>query len=155
MGSYTPKNAIDLCIKWEGFYKLGYENRAFPYLCPAGVWTIGYGTTRFSNGTRVTKDTLPITRDEAEGFLLSDLERAVAQTLTISPTLISYEEKLGAISSFVYNLGASRYKASTLRSKVNSDDWVSAKQEIKKWVWGGGRRLPGLILRRNDEATYL
>lgn len=156
MGSNsTPTNAVDLCTKYEGFYKVGLGELAYPYICPAGVWTIGYGTTRLPNGIRVTKDTQPIDRATAEDYLAYDLGRATMQALAISPILAQSDERLGAVVSFIYNLGSGAYYRSTYRRKINEGDWDAAKIECRKWVWGGGRRLPGLVIRRNEEASYL
>jgi len=67
------------------------------------------------------------------------------------PILASSEKKLGAIIDFVYNLGPGRLQYSTLRRKINQQDWEGAKVELSKWVRGGGRILPGLVKRRNAE----
>jgi lysozyme len=150
-----PSNAIELIKRWEGCHKLGNDGRYRPYLCPAGIWTIGYGSTRHVDGSRVTSSSPALSREECELLLLRDTYGAVQSTLLTSPTLINYPKALGAIVSFVYNLGAPKYKASTLRRKIDAGDWIAAEKEIKKWVWGGGKRLPGLVLRREDESQYL
>lgn len=69
--------------------------------------------------------------------------------------LVSNEEALGAITDFIYNLGASRYKNSTLRRRLNEQDWDEAQLEIGRWVRAGGRVLPGLVRRRSAEAEFL
>ena len=156
MGSYSPPaNAISLCKRYEGFHKVGKDYLAYPYLCPAYVWTIGFGTTRFPNGIRVSKDTLPITEAEAETYLVNELIRSTMQAIGLSPILAQSDERLGAVASFIYNLGAANYARSTFRVRVNEQDWSNARIECRKWVWGGGRRLPGLVIRRNEEASYL
>lgn len=147
MGSVAPKNLIELAKRFEGF-------SSKPYICPAGTWTIGYGSTRF-RGLRITKDTQPITQAEAQEQLEMDLIRSLAAAIRLSPVLVESDERLGAIADFIYNLGQGAYARSTLRKRVDAQDWEGAKQEIVKWVWGGGRRLPGLLLRRNAEANYL
>lgn len=143
-----PANAVSLVKKWEGF-------RAKPYLCPANVWTIGYGTTRLPDGTPVGPDTPEVTEAEAEELMRHELERCVRSALFRSPILQWFPERLGAIASFIFNLGPGRYAQSTLRRRINQQDWESAFEEIQRWVYAGGRRLPGLIARRKEEASYL
>jgi lysozyme len=155
MGQSYPENAVELCRRFEGFHKKGLDGLAYPYICPAGVWTIGYGTTRFPDGSRVTKDTQPITEARATEYLEHELNIAIYFALTLSPILAQSNERLGAIASFIYNLVPSAYKRSTLRRRVNEGNWEEAKKEILKWVYGGGKRLPGLVLRRQQEAMYL
>lgn len=74
-------------------------------------------------------------------------------TLALCPGLGG--DRLCAIADFAYNLGLGRLKASTLRRKINDEDWEGAKAELAKWVRGGGRVLPGLVLRRAAEAAIL
>lgn len=132
-----------LIRKFEGL-------RLKPYLCPAGVATIGYGHTG-----GVTLKTPPITPDEAEALMVADAEMFAIAALKLSPCLASATDKHSAVADFCFNLGMSRYKASTLRRKVNQGDWDAAGDELMKWVWGGGKRLPGLILRRVAERSLL
>jgi lysozyme len=87
--------------------------------------------------------------------MLYELERCVLRALQHSPRLADHPEALGAVASFVFNLGAGAYYRSTLRRKINEGLWEDARKEMKKWVWAGGRRLPGLIARRSEEAEYL
>lgn len=150
-----PENAIRLCKKWEGFHRRKNDGLAYPYLCPAGYWTIGYGSTRLLDGKPVTRDTPPIDESTARLMLEKELTKCVASAITYSPILLGYPEKLGAIASFIYNLGPGRYKASTLRSRINELKWPEARTEIQRWVYGGGIKLPGLIKRRYEESTYL
>lgn len=145
----TQRTATELIKKWEGLHKVGKDGLVYSYLCPALVPTIGYGTVvpSLSFG--------PITPEVAEHLLAVDVERSKASALAMSPSLSQYPIKLDAITSFIYNLGAARYRASTLRRKINEGDFQAAAFEIKRWVWGGGRKLPGLIARRNEEAQWL
>ena len=150
-----PPVAIELVKKWEGLHKKGSDGLIYPYLCPARVWTIGFGSTRDFDGKPITKDTPPKTVDECQALMELELRKCVIQALRHSPVLANNEEALGAIASFIFNLGAGSYYRSTLRRKINEANWEQAQQEIKKWVWAGGRRLPGLIARRNEEASFL
>ena len=65
------------------------------------------------------------------------------------------EGRLAAIVDFTFNLGAGRLQASTLRRRVNQRVWAGAAQELRRWVYGGGKVLPGLVLRRVAEASFL
>jgi len=141
--------AVELCKRFEGF-------SSKPYICPAGYATIGYGTVYRPDGKKVTMQDEPIPKELAEEWLISELKHNyMAGVLKTSPHLINYPEKLGAIADFAYNLGVARYRSSTLKRRVNEEDWDAAKVEIKKWVRGGGRVLRGLVIRRDAEAEFL
>jgi len=56
---------------------------------------------------------------------------------------------------FTFNLGAGRLQTSTLRRRINHRDWLSASKELRRWVYGGGKVLPGLCLRRDMEARMM
>ena len=73
--------------------------------------------------------------------------------LKASPTLINNSNALGAILSFAYNLGVSRYRASTLRKRLDVLDMEGAKIEIVKWTRCGGKVLQGLVKRREAERA--
>lgn len=120
------------------------------YLCPAVVWTCGWGAT----GKDVTKETI-WTQEKADSRLNQDALAFLIGASNESPVLWFDERKQSAIADFCFNLGMSRYKSSTLKRKVNAGDWEAAQEELQKWVWGGGRKLPGLVLRRQAEALLL
>ena len=123
--------------------------RAHPYVCPAGYWTIGYGHLCDPKHP-------PITEGEAEAYLAQDLKVALAATLRYCPVLAAESEgRLIAITDFAFNLGAGRLQTSTLRRRVNQRDWSAAAAELRRWVYGGGRVLPGLVARREAEARLL
>lgn len=139
--------AAKLCRHFEGF-------SAKPYLCPANYWTIGYGTVWKPDGKQVTQNDPPITRETAEAWLVHELRHNyMAGVLRASPKLIRHPQVLGAMTDFAYNLGVGRYRASTLRKRVDAEDWQGAADELKKWVRGGGRVLPGLVRRRKAEIA--
>jgi lysozyme len=141
--------ATDLCKHFEGLSLV-------PYLCPARVPTIGYGTVWKPDGTRVTEDHPPITKETAEAWLQHQLQTECLPTaVRMTPALVGDEPAIGAVADFIYNLGASRYRASTLRHRLNTKNWAEAQYEINRWTRGGGRVLRGLQLRRAAEAAYL
>lgn len=141
--------AAALCRHFEGL-------RLRPYLCPAGYWTIGYGTVNKPDGTQVQPFDEPITRETAEAWLLHELQHTyMAGVLRASPRLAADPAALGALTDFAYNLGVPRYRASTLRRRVDAGDWAGAKTELLKWARAGGQVLPGLVRRRQAEARLL
>lgn len=147
----VPKPAIVLAKRFEGFHRVPKNDpgRAHPYLCPAGYWTIGYGHLCDPKHP-------PITEAEAEAYLAQDLKAALAATLRYCPVLATEpENRLAAIVDFTFNLGAGRLQTSTLRRRVNQRDWVAAAQELRRWVHGGGKVLPGLVSRRDAEVAWL
>jgi lysozyme len=141
--------AIELCKRFEGF-------RAKPYLCPAGVPTIGYGSTYYAGGKNVTLDDAPISKEDAEKLLSHELnETYLPEVLRLCPVLKQHPNKLNAIVDFCYNLGAGNLQRSTLRRRINAQDWQGAEDELKKWVKSGGVVLPGLVARREAEIVFM
>lgn len=128
--------------------------RARPYLCPAGVWTIGFGATFYLDGRAVKPTDAPISIETARRLLRRQITR-VFQPATHRLCPFLEDEQLGAITDFVLNLGPTRLKGSTLRRKLNAGDLEGAAVELRKWVRGGGRVLPGLVIRRMREAQLL
>lgn len=148
----VPSAAVGLAKRFEGFHRVPKhdpQRRAHPYICPAGYWTIGYG--------RLCKpDHPPINEEEGEMYLRQDLRTALAATLRYCPVLATApEERIAAIVDFTFNLGAGQLQASTLRRRVNQRDWTAAASELRRWVYGGGKILPGLVARRDAESAML
>ena len=142
---HMTDQGLALIKRFEGF-------SATPYLCPAGWWTIGWGAIRGPNGQPVTAATPPVTEEEAETLLRRDVavaERAVLRLVTIPLS----DGRFDALTSFAFNLGGGALQRSTLRRKVNREEHDDVPDEFRKWVWGGGRKLPGLIRRREAEAV--
>lgn len=148
----VPQAAIDLAKRFEGFerrVRRGIEITAVPYVCPAGYWTIGYGHLCDAKHPAIT---------EADGeiYLARDLQTALAAVLRYCPVLANEPEgRLAAIVDFTFNLGAGRLQTSTLRRRINLRDWAAAATELRRWVYGGGKVLPGLVCRRVAEAKLL
>lgn len=121
------------------------------YLCPAGVWTLGYGST----GSDI-KPGMTWTKEQAEERMRQDAHVFAGAAIKLCPVLpLHGEAKTAAIADFAYNLGATRLAGSTLRRKVNAQDWPAAQRELRKWVFGGGKKLPGLVIRREAECRLL
>lgn len=149
--SDVPPITIDLAKRFEGFHRVAKADptRAHPYLCPAGYPTIGYGHL-------CDPQHPPITMAEAEVYLAQDLQVALKAVLRYCPVLTTEPEgRLAALVDFTFNLGAGRLQTSTLRRRINQRDWAAAASELRRWVYGGGRVLPGLVLRREAEVQLL
>ena len=148
----VPSAAVDLAKRFEGFHRVPRhdpQRRAHPYLCPAGYWTIGYGHL-------CKPDHPPITEDDGDVYLTRDLISALNATLRYCPVLATESEvRLAAIVDFTFNLGAGRLQTSTLRRRINQRDWSSAVNELRRWVYGAGKILPGLVARREAEVFLL
>lgn len=127
----------DIIKKWEGL-------RLKAYLCPAGVPTIGYGHTYN------VKMGQTISVSQAELFLDHDYQDAEEQVLSLVKVPLT-ENQLGALTSFVFNLGSGNLSRSTLLRKLNQGDYTSAAEEFNKWVFAGGKKLNGLVKRRAEE----
>ena len=147
--------AAELCRRFEGF-------RSKPYLCPAGVPTIGYGSTYYADGRKVTLEDSPIDEPQARALLAHELLSTYAPgvirqcpiLLTIAATQRDWR-KMNAIVDFCYNLGVGRLQTSTLRRKINAQDWDAAKEQLMLWTRGGGKILPGLVKRRQAECALM
>ena len=141
--------AASLCKQYEGF-------RSKPYLCPAGVATIGYGSTYYSDGRKVTLQDPPMDEPMASALLMYELQHTyLPGTLRNCPILATDERRLNAVVDFCYNLGIGRLQTSTLKRKINAQDWEGAKEELKKWNKGGGKVLAGLDKRRKSECNFM
>jgi lysozyme len=141
--------AAALCKQFEGF-------RSKPYLCPAGVPTIGYGSTYYASGAKVALSDEPISEAIAETLLLHELQFTyLPGVLRNCPILLTDERKCNAVVDFCYNLGIGRLQTSTLKRKINEQDWEAAKEQLLLWNKGGGKVLAGLDKRRKAEAMLL
>lgn len=138
---------LELIRRFEGLYLK-------PYLCPAGVPTIGYGATYYPDGTRVTLADSPITRTMAEDLLLWHVKTVyLPAVLRWCPAVIHETPgRVAALIDWTFNLGSGNLRASTLRRRVNAAAWDLVPDELRKWDKAGGRVLRGLTLRREAEA---
>ncbi|SQI42344.1 Phage-related lysozyme (muraminidase) [Leminorella richardii] len=114
------------------------------YLCPAGVWTIGYGHT---SGVRPNDE---ISQAQAERYLKADLVR-VEQDVRILARVPLTQGQFDALVSFAFNCGTRALSTSTLLRKLNGRDYVGAAEEFSRWVFANGKRFAGLERRRRLE----
>ncbi|MFA6204436.1 MAG: lysozyme [Gallionella sp.] len=124
-----------------------------PYLCPAGVPTIGCGATYYENGHSVSLNDHPITRERAEQLLLWMVQTVYLPAVIKLCPSIDTPDRLAAIIDFTFNLGSGKLRISTLRKRINADCWEDVPFELMKWNKAGGRVLRGLTLRRAAEAA--
>lgn len=137
-----------LCRRFEGFYSR-------PYLCPAGVPSVGYGSTRYPNGEAVRLTDPAITRKTALDMLAGDLRRKYLPAVRKLCPAIDDPGRLAAIIDFAYNLGPGNLQASTLRRRINADRWEEVPRELRRWNKAAGKVLRGLTLRREAEAELI
>ena len=139
----TSDMGLSLIKSFEGF-------SAKPYLCPAGVPTIGYGATYYPDGRRVTMADRPVSEADATAMLrsmLASYEAGVSRYVLVPVT----QGQFDALVSFAYNLGLSALKGSTLLRLVNARDYAGAAAQFLRWNRAGGKVLPGLTRRREAE----
>lgn len=156
----VSRAAIDMIKHHEGV-------RFSPYRCPAKLWTVGVGHLIDPNHARVPfaeRDSLPIpagwdrtlTMAEVDSLLATDLNRFERGVAGLCPDAVNYQGVFDALVSFSFNVGLGNFQRSTMRMKINRGELEEAADEFLKWTKSGGRVLPGLVKRRNDErALYL
>ena len=149
----TSSAGFALIKKYEGLVDGDQRTPGLdPYLCPAGVPTIGWGSTWDERGGPITMDHPPITLIEAQILLsreVQHVEAAVGKLVRAELTQGMFD----ALVSFTYNLGTGNLQASTLRHKLNRGDYEMAADEFPKWRKAGGRVLTGLVRRRAEERA--
>jgi lysozyme len=120
---------------------------ATPYPCPGGYQTIGYGHV-LQKGEHMV---FPLTHAQATYLLTKDLQ-GVSSTLrrTLKNPLLPHQ--FLALISFTFNVGARAFFRSTLRQKLNREDYTATREEFNRWVWAKGKKCLGLIKRRQVEA---
>lgn len=137
---------IEFIKEHEGF-------RAVAYLCPAKIPTIGYGHTRTVKKSDVGK--LKISKERAEELLLDDIREANAAAGAI--TGLSDGPIFWAVTSFIFNLGPSALhgKTTQIGRHLVMKNYTKAAAGMQRYVYGGGRKLPGLVKRRKEERDLI
>ena len=129
---------LSLIKKFEGCELEAYQ-------CSAGVWTIGYGHTKD------IEEGMTITKEQAEEMLVDELheyESYINECVTVELS----QNQFDALVSWVYNLGPTNLKSSTMLKVLNSGDFDGVPAQIKRWNKAGGNVLEGLVRRREAEA---
>ena len=132
------QEGLSLIKKFEGCELEAYK-------CAAGVWTIGYGSTKG------VKEGDTLTQEEADKLLLKDVEvfeKAVNDAVKVSMS----QSQFDALVSWTFNLGSGSLNSSTMLKKLNNQEYDEVPAQIKRWNKAGGKVLQGLIRRREAEA---
>lgn len=142
------QKCLDLVKHFEGLFLKAYA-------CPAGVPTIGYGTTGYVDGDKIVVGKTTITKEKAESLLHADLEKAAKRVDLLVPVGIT-QDQFDALVSFVYNLGVGAFVKSTLLKRIRELKMDEAAIEFLRWnkarVNGTLTELPGLTRRRQAES---
>ncbi len=138
----VSNKGVDLICEFEGKRLVAYDDGV-------GVWTIGFGTTKYPNGVRVKKgDTC--TLEQAKEYMRHDLIE-FEHTVNSSVKVPLNQNQFDALVSLAYNIGSSAFKSSTLVKKLNAGDYKGAADQFNVWVNAGGKRMQGLVSRRDRE----
>ena len=141
----TSSTGINLITSFEGF-------SAYPYQDQNGIPTIGYGSTYYQDGTRVTMDDPAISKDQAIAILQSyvkKFERVVNQYVSAELN----QNQFDALVDFVYNIGPGNFLSSTLLKLLNQEQYDQIPAQFMRWNKTGGQPNPGLTRRRQAEAN--
>ncbi len=134
---------VDLVKEFEGF-------KANAYKCPAGVWTIGYGTTAAAGVGIDPKPGMTISKSDAEAYLEATLDNFADKIAPLITAPIN-ENEFGAFLSLAYNIGPGAFKKSSALAAFNAGDKAKAAKAILLWNKAGGKVLKGLTRRREAE----
>ena len=143
------ENGLKLIQQFENFV-------ATPYLDSARVWTIGYGSTYYPNGKKVTGRDKPITREYAEtiqrNVIKNDFEPVINELLKneIEKGFIT-QNMYDAILSLTYNIGVNGFRRSSVLRLLKQGDKENAADAFLLWNKSGGKVLKGLVNRRKKE----
>jgi len=146
--SLSPSGA-NLVKHFESCMKKSGPDRFTSYKCPAGVWTIGWGTTT-EHGHKIASG-LIWTQAQCDAAFLHDMVEFEAHVKRlVKVKLMPWQ--FDALTSFTYNCGAGALAGSTLLKKVNAQDFDAAALEFHKWCKANGKKLDGLVRRRASES---
>lgn len=138
----VSNKGVDLICEFEGKRLVAYDDGV-------GIWTIGFGTIKYPNGVRVKKgDTC--TLDQAKEYMRHDLIE-FEYTVNSSVKVPLNQNQFDALVSLAYNIGSSAFKSSTLVKKLNTGDYQGAADQFNVWINAGGKRMQGLVNRRDRE----
>jgi lysozyme len=157
------KAAAAMMHKYEG-----YKNR--PYLCPAHMWTIGYGHVLYQDQIRlpmiafegkIARKDYPLkpednrvwTKQENDDLFDADIASFERGVLRLVPSVAGHQGRFDALVSFSYNVGLGNLQRSTIRIKANRGEWEEAADAFLLWNKAGGKVLAGLDRRRKDERA--
>ena len=159
------KAGADLMHQWEGY-------RTKPYLCPALIWTIGYGhvlyqdqiklpVVRVNDYAGMIRKEMPLkpednrvwTKEEIEKLFTDDVVPTERGVLRLAPALSGRQGAFDACVSFAFNAGVGAFQRSSIRMKINRGDWEGAADALLLYCMAGGKILLGLKKRRDAEKA--
>ena len=148
----------------------GYRNK--PYRCSAAIWTVGWGHAMYGDQLALPNvrkegytglirsdyqlkegDARVWSKDELVELFKVDINTFERGVLRLSPNLASHQSKFDSVVSFAYNAGLGNYQRSTIRIKVNREDWTGASEAFMSWTKAGGKEVAGLVKRRKAEVV--
>ena len=135
-------SSLDLIKKWESLRLIAYKDGG-------GVWTIGYGTTVYLDGSKV-KEGDTCTKEQAEQWLTNFVNDIAFKIFNLVKVPLT-ENQMNAILSFVYNIGIDAFSKSTFLIKLNEDKYGEAAGQLLRWCKDNGKYVQGLYNRRLDE----
>jgi lysozyme len=158
------KAAAAMMHKYEG-----YKNR--PYLCPAHMWTIGYGHVLYQDQIRlpmvahegkIARKDYPLkpehnrvwAKQETDDLFDADIASFERGVLRLVPGVVGYQGRFDALVSFAYNVGLGNLQRSTVRIKANRGEWEEAADALLLWNKAGGKVFAGLDRRRKEERAF-
>lgn len=141
----TYDGALEIIKKYETF-------RADAYQDSAGIWTIGYGTTLYSNNLAVLS-TDNISHEKAVEEMCFHIEKRIMPVINKELQGFLNDNQRQALISFIYNIGTGAFLKSTMFKKLQVEDLFGASKEFDRWVYSKGKKLRGLIRRRKEERA--
>lgn len=151
---FAPDEVLDTNAEGIAIIKRSESFMAKWYLCPADVWTIGFGTTEGSiRGVTRALVPGPISPDVAEGFMVKSLARTYEPAIERSVRVPLTLNQFSACASLCYNIGPRQFETSTLVRLLNAGDYRGAARQFDRWVYSGGKKLSGLVTRRRAERA--
>lgn len=148
----------------------GCRNR--PYLCPAHIWTIGYGHVLYQEQiglpmirkegySGMIRSKFPLkpednrvwTKEEIDQLFAADVASFERGVLRLVPGVSGRQGVFDALVSFAFNAGLGNLQRSQIRIKANRGDWQGSADAFMDWTKGGGKVLPGLVKRREAERA--
>lgn len=142
------QETVDLIKRFEGCVLTAYR-------CPAGKWTIGYGTTSDSGIGVTVSAGLRISEEQAETYLWRTLALFAEKMLPLFTTIVPTPNQFGAMLSLAYNIGLNAFEKSTCLKRFNAGDVKGAAEALQWFNKADGKKLQGLVNRRAAEATYM
>ena len=143
------QEGVTLIKHYEGCPK-DADGNAVAYRCPANKPTIGYGSLKLKDGTPV-EDNMTITMEEAEELLAHELKEYEGYIHDLVKVELN-QNQFDALVSWVFNLGPTNLKNSTMLKVLNNGEYDKVPSEMKRWNKAGGKTLQGLIRRREAES---